>query len=408
MTEHIQSITIRPGNPDFQDLPWQLPLSEWSGCCVRLEEVHRGLSRHPVVFANYNGALYALKELPPGTAQHEYEVLSYLEEQHLPAVSPVGFINTRPERGEASILITRYLDQSLPVRSLFMRSGLMRYHQHLLNAMADLNVQLHLAGIFWGDCSLSNTLFRRDAGTLQAYLVDAETAEIHSALLPPTLRLHDLEIMEENINGDVHDLESTGNLGFLNKAPFLARETGTYIRQFYQNLWREITQEQIINPEEHYRIQERIRALNNLGFSIGQIQMEATDKGQKLRFRVIVTDRNFHRNQLMNLTGLEAEDMQARQMINEIQEVKGSLSQANNRSTPLSVAAYYWLENMYQPVLQILTPLLKQKDHPDEYIGPTELYCQVLEHKWYLSERKHHDVGHQAAARDYLTHFAVS
>jgi len=33
---------------------------------------------------------------------------------------------------------------------------------------------------------------------------------------------------------------------------------------------------------------------------------------------------------------------------------------------------------------------------------PAELYCQVLEHKWYLSEAAHHDVGHQAAVEDYL------
>ena len=73
-----------------------------------------------------------------------------------------------------------------------------------------LLVQLHLAGIYWGDCSLSNTLFRRDAGALQAYLVDAETAEIHPARLSPVLRHHDLEIMVENIDGDLVDLEALG------------------------------------------------------------------------------------------------------------------------------------------------------------------------------------------------------
>lgn len=54
-----------------------------------------------------------------------------------------------------------------------MSSSLERYRDHLLDAISGLLVQLHLAGTFWGDCSLSNTLFRRDAGALQAYLVDA-------------------------------------------------------------------------------------------------------------------------------------------------------------------------------------------------------------------------------------------
>ena len=48
--------------------------------------------------------------------------------------------------------------------------------------MASLLVDLHLAGVYWGDCSLANTLFRRSGDKIQAYLVDAETSEIHPRL----------------------------------------------------------------------------------------------------------------------------------------------------------------------------------------------------------------------------------
>ena len=37
----------------------------------------------------------------------------------------------------------------------------------LLDALVELLVRLHLAGFFWGDCSLSNTLFRLDAGAFR-------------------------------------------------------------------------------------------------------------------------------------------------------------------------------------------------------------------------------------------------
>jgi DNA-binding transcriptional MerR regulator len=155
----------------------------------------------------------------------------------------------------------------------------------------------------------------------------------------------------------------------------------------------------IIRPDEHYRIQERIRALNALGFSLGEVALEETDGGNQLRLHVVVTDRNFHRDQLVGLTGVEAEEMQARKMMNEIQELKATLSQMNNRSTPLSVAAYHWLEEIYQPIVQLLSPLINPQ------VDPAELYCQVLEHKWYLSEQARHDVGHEAAAQDFLQHF---
>lgn len=392
------NISIRAGYPDFLDLPWGLPLLEWEGNCPRLEEAPRGLSRHPVVFVNYDGVLYALKELPFGLAEREYELLNRIEELRLPSVSPVGHVLAQNPRGQVSVLITRFLDRSLPYRSLFMSSSLRRYRDHLLDAIAGLLVQLHLAGVYWGDCSLSNTLFRRDAGALQAYLVDAETAEYHADRFPPANRYQDLLIMEENVSGELADLSSSGQLfGGLRGVP--VPDTGAYIRQRYHVLWEEITHEDIINPGENYRIQERIRALNTLGFSVGEVALMGTESGNQLRLQVVVTDRNFHRDQLQGLTGLDAEEKQAQTMMNEIQQLKATLSQTNNRSTPLSVAAYHWLENIYQPTLASLQSVM------DEHTDHAELYCQVLEHKWYLSEKAQRDVGHHAAAQDYLKHF---
>ena len=394
------AIAVPPGSPNFTDLPWDLPLSEWPGHCSRLEEVPRGLSRHSVLFVNYSGALFALKELPSGMARIEHELLREIEALGVPAVSPLGYAQTQPRQGRASVLITRYLESSLPYRTLFMRQGLELYRQHLLDAMAGLLVQLHLAGVFWGDCSLSNTLFRRDAGTLQAYLVDAETAEIHHEYLPPTLRFHDLEIMDENLAGDLLDMRASGLLQFVDSGVPIA-DTGAYIRLRYQHLWEEITREEVINPGERYRIQERIRSLNDLGFSVGEVELTPAQNGDQLHLRVVVTGRNFHRNLLSNLTGLEVEEKQALKMMNEIQELRATLSQEGNRVVPLSVAAYHWQERVYNPVAERLRMLT------DNNTTLAELYCQVLEHKWYLSESAKSDVGHQAATDDYLNRFAV-
>jgi hypothetical protein len=262
-----------------------------------------------------------------------------------------------------------------------------------LDAIANLLVQLHIAGVYWGDCSLSNTLYRRDANTLQAYLVDAETAEFVNPL-PPAMRYHDLEIMEEIVNGELLDLYAA-DVGILS-----LYNTVGLIKLKYQRLWGEINQEGMIGVNENYRIQERIRALNGLGYSVGNISFSKSGRGDQIHFRIIVTDRNFHRNQLYNLTGLQAEEMQARQMMNEILELRANLSRKNNRSTPTSVAAYHWLEDYYNPTISQLTPMLHSA------MDAPELYCQILEHKWFLSEQAHHDVGHQIAVSDYLRRFA--
>jgi len=392
-------ITLRPGAPDFADLPWDFSLVEWLGRCSRIEEAPRGLSRHPVVFVNYDGVLFALKELYPGEAEQEYAILSLAHEDHLPVVMPVGHANTVTPEGKHSVLITRYLDSSLPYRMLFMGPGLSPYRMHLLDAIAGLLVQLHLQGFFWGDCSLSNTLFRRDAGALRAYLVDAETAEKHEGYFSPALRFHDLQIMAENLGVELAELQSAGLLVDMSVP---ASDAGLYIQQRYQQLWLEITREEKIRSDENYLIQDRIRALNDLGFSVGNVELAALENGSQLRLRVFVTDRNFHRDQLFNLTGLDAEELQATKMMNEIQEIRATQSQSSNRSIPISVAAYYWLEHVYGPVVERLQPLV------DRNMTSAELYCQLLEHKWYLSERAQRDVGHQTATQDYLDRFAVS
>jgi hypothetical protein len=395
MMDETAQVSFYPPELNLGDLPWSFSLTEWAEHCNCLEDAPRGVSRHPVVFINREGGLYALKELPGATARQEYEMLLRAEELRLPAVSPVGYVMVEKPLGKASILITRFLEGALPYRLLLSRQGFAPYRRHLLDAIASLMVQIHLTGFFWGDCSLSNTLFRRDAGALRAYLVDAETGEYHAGVTPPTLRFHDLQIMEENINAELIELFHSG-VPITAATGVPVSDTGAYIRLRYQELWEEVTREDVLGPDEYYRIQERIRALNRLGFSVGDVELAPSGVGRQLFMRVMVTDRNFHRDALYSLTGLDAEEQQAQKMMNEIQEVRATLASIHNRNTPLVVAAQHWLENIYRPVVSRLRALVSHE------LTEAELYCQVLEHKWYLSERAQRDVGHQAAVEDYL------
>ena len=199
----------RPGHPDFLDLPWQLPLADWED--DHLVEVPRGLHRNVVRFVSYGDALYALKELPVRLARREYRLLRDLAAALVPVVEAVGVVTDRAEKRDElqAVLITRHLDFSLPYRILFTGRGVPDLRNSLLDALAELLVRIHLAGFFWGDCSLSNTLFRRDAGTLSAYLVDAETGELHPRLTDGQ-REHDITVATENIGGELMDLEEIG------------------------------------------------------------------------------------------------------------------------------------------------------------------------------------------------------
>jgi hypothetical protein len=388
----LMAIHVRPGNPDFLDLPWDTELARWPQACGRSVELQRGLSRHEVQFVSYGTAMYALKELPSGLAEREYGLLVEMQGKGLPVVDPVGHALARRTGGEAvSVLVTRFLDGSHPYRVLFLNAGLERYRERLLDAMAGLLVRLHLAGAYWGDCSLSNTLFRRDAGQLGAYLVDAETSEVHETLSDGQRRM-DLMILEENVCGDLFDIAVVAEL----PEALRPEDIGETITRRYEGLWAEVNRELIVGVGERWRIQERIRALNALGFSVAEIELIATGDRDRLRMRTLVTDRDYHRHHLHDLTGQVALERQAELILNEIHELKARLSRELNRSVPLAVAAFRWQSEMWEPTVTRLAPLLR--GHGDA----AELYCQVLEHKWFLSEQAQQDVGLERALEDYL------
>ncbi len=391
----IETIHLREGHARLLDLPWDQPLTRWAAISERIVDLPRGISRHEVRFVAFGANVYAIKDLATPIAQREYERLMQLEERRLPAVTPVGHAVVRHSGGETrGMLVTRFLDGALPYRALFQSPGLARYRERLLDAIAGLLVRLHLAGVYWGDCSLSNTLFRRDAGALGAYLVDAETSDVHETLSNGQ-RVQDLLILEENVTGDIADLAAAAEL----PDGWLDDDAPERIRRRYDELWAEVSREEIIAPGEMWRIPERVRALNALGFSVGEIELHAVSDGSLLRLRTLVTDRDYHRHRLHDLTGLVAEEHQAELLMNEVHELKARLSHELDRSVPLSVASYRWFNEHWLPAQTAMT------DAAPGDVEPAEAYCQVLEHKWFLSERARQDVGLEAAMRDYRMRF---
>ena len=121
-------------------------------------------------FVRLGGSVYAVKEVGEQIALREYGLLRQLERRDLPAVEAVGVLSGRvDDDGEPldPALITRHLQFSLPYRALFSSTLRPDTAGRLLDALAALLVRMHTAGFYWGDCSLSNTLFRRDAGRLR-------------------------------------------------------------------------------------------------------------------------------------------------------------------------------------------------------------------------------------------------
>jgi Domain of unknown function (DUF4032)/Lipopolysaccharide kinase (Kdo/WaaP) family len=382
-------LVAKTGHPDFLDLPWGLPLEEWES--ERFVEVVRGIGRHVVRFVDYNGALYALKELPERLAWREYRLLGELADQSIPVVQVVGVVAHRATEDEQAVLITRYLDFSLPYRTLFTGRGVPDLRNRLLDSLADMLVRLHLAGFFWGDCSLSNALFRRDAGALTAYLVDAETGELHPELSDGQRR-HDLELARENVAGELMDLEAT--VGF---PPDLDPvDTASEICSRYEALWSELTHEEVFGPNERYRVDQRLQRLNELGFDVDEVELRGDDRELRLRVTPQVVEPGHHQRRLLMLTGLHVQENQARRLLNDLYAFKAYLERKEGRQLPESVVAYRWLSEVFEAAIAAVPPDLRPK------LEPAELFHEILEHRWYLSEEAGRDVGLDAAVRSYV------
>ncbi len=372
-------------------LPWEQPLEEWDPDLL-LTVPQRGISRHVVRFVAAQGQVFALKEISEHLARHEYALLGDFEEEGLPSVSVLGICVDRPHAQDA-ILVTRYLEYSMSYRYLFSRPSARQSVDQLMGTLAVLLVRLHLAGVFWGDCSLSNTLFRLDAGALAAYLVDAETAERH-----PTLsrgqRHYDLDLARERVGAELLDLQ----FGELLPEGVDPIEVAESLMPRYASLWDEVTHEEVFRAEEQrYRVAERLQRLNDLGFDVGEVELVTSDEGARLRVETRVSSPGQHRRELMRLTGLEVGENQARRLLNDLRAFRAYQEQKTGAPVSEAAAGAQWLTEVYQPVIDAIPPDLAGR------LAPAEVFHEVLEHRWFLSEQAGRDVGTTGAARSYFT-----
>ena len=372
-------------------LPWDRPLEEWTD--ERLTEIpQRGISRHVVRFVAEDGEVFALKEIHEPLARREYRLLRRLKDAGIPTVEVLGVVVERAADLDA-ILVTRFLDYSSSFRALFANPRGAHMTDRLMDAQVELLARLHLAGFMWGDCSLSNTLFRFDAGALAAYLVDSETGELHP-VLSDGQREYDLDLAHERVAAELLDLQA-GELLAEDIDPI---DVADELVRRYHHLWHELTDEEVMQRhEQRYRIAERIRRLQDLGFDVDEVELiDDPSGGSRLKLHTRVAEPGRHRRELLALTGLDVWENQARRFLADIAGFRGWMEQVEGRRVPPAVAASRWLTEVYQPVVEAIPPHLR--DRLDE----AEIFHEVLEHRWFLSEAAERDVGTSAAAADYF------
>ena len=375
-------------------LPWDRALEEWPEDPALAEK--RGISRHVVRLIRVNdepdAEIYAVKETVSEFANREYAALRELRRLQAPSVDPIAVVEGRKDvNGEElpCVLATRFLPYSLPYRVLL--SGAVTPHDilNMANALALLLVRLHLLGFWWGDCSLSNTLFRRDAEGFAAYLVDAETGEFQKTLSDGQ-REHDLDIAHFNVAAELEDLALSGVL-YPGMDPVRASDT---VMKRYRRLWAALRDPQSLDPTDRRAVERAMRQLHDLGFAVEEVSIAIDGNNKVLKFQPKLVAAGYHTNRLRELMGLETEELQAKRILASFDRYR---ARESNPSKTVNETAFKWLTEVFNPIVNSV---------PAEHVGrvePAQIFHEVLEHRWYLSEAAGHDVGLDLACKSYIS-----
>lgn len=378
-------------------LSWNIPLEEWPEDPLLAEK--RGISRHIVRLVRSSNdpdsEVYAVKETVAEFANREYKILRELTQLGAPNVQSIAVVEGRTDKNGEELpcaLVTRFLPYSLPYRVVLSDKSVTADDVTLMaNALAFLLVRLHLLGFWWGDCSLSNTLFRRDAEGFAAYLVDAETGEFQKTLSDGQ-REHDLEIAHFNVAAELEDLQLSGVL-YPGMDPVRA---STALIKRYHRLWGTLRDRQVLDPKDRHAVERAMRQLHDLGFAVEEVSVvvQESDGAEKLIFQPKLVAAGYHKNRLRELMGLETEELQAKRLLASFDRYRG---REQSPKPPIADSAKRWLDEVFRPTVNLIPAELEGR------IEHAQFFHEVLEHRWYLSEKAGHDVGLEFAAKSYVS-----
>ena len=375
-------------------LPWHLSLEEWPEDPALAEK--RGISRHVVRLVRAtkdpDSQVYAVKETVSEFANREYKILRELNHLNAPCVEQIAVVEGRTDKnGEElpCVIVTRFLPYSLPYRVLLSGSVTAHDITTMASALALLMVRLHLLGFWWGDCSLSNTLFRRDAEGFAAYLVDAETGEFQKTLSDGQ-REHDLDIAMFNVAAELEDLSLSGVL-YPGMDPVRAAEA--VIRR-YRRIWAALKERQLLDPKDRHAVERAMRVLHDLGFAVEEVSITIDGDTQMLSFQPKLVAAGYHTARLRELMGIDTEELQAKRLLASFDRYR-----AREEKTGASVTemAKKWFLEVFEPTINRVPESMRGR------VEHAQMFHEILENRWYLSEAQGVDVGLDYATDNYVS-----
>jgi Domain of unknown function (DUF4032) len=414
----------------LSSLPWGVPLDEWPEHGVQPLILRRGESRHPVLFLESGGRRYAIKETSPASAQQEIAAFKELRRRGCCTLEPVGYVvvhgepvvagefagHVLYESGDIGYCITRLAEHVLP-QSVLYRYPFTEVNKRLLwSAVAELLLNLHEAGVYWGDPSLANVLIDLSDHRLTAVMADAETAEIVGGALSEGLRKADLEAFTESLEWQAEDIRLSRGLS--TETPLVTQSDVAYLRRCYDGLSAERKRTLTVGEQDHVQVLDLLRRmsrLNLLGYGVLQFVRRGTNlvhselesglagTGAVVHLWQTATLRpGWYVRRLHEYLGVRVPHVYARRLYQHLLVHKWLLSERAGQDVGMSAAASNWYRRYHQPLLTWIAAYLPVTDTGTTY----GTYLSILDHTWAMSRREGREVPIEEGAMDYALGFA--
>ena len=411
-------------------LPWGTPLEQWQEQGVTLLSIRRGESRHQVIFVEAGGRRYAIKETSPEAARHEITILQELKNRHARALEPVGYIVTYGApiavgemggaplymSGDSGYCITRLAERVLPQSILYRYPFTPANKRLLLNAVAELLLDLHEAGVYWGDPSLANVLIDLSGQRLTAVMADGETAELVAGTLGEGLRRQDLALFAESLEWQAEDIRLAR--GLPEDEQVMTESDGEYFLARYVGLRSERAGGGQGGETIFARLldlEHQVQRLNALGYGVLTMgtsalrglsttrvpkevaRISAESEGNSSSIRVATLRPNWYVHRLRELLGVRVPRQYAPRIYQHLTIHKWLLSEQAGHDVGIEAAARDWYTRYHQPALAFIEAYEPGADLYSRYAR----YLAILDHTWAMSRREGRTVPIEEGAMDF-------
>ena len=128
---------------------------------------------------------------------------------------------------------------------------------------------------------------------------------------------------------------------------------------------------------------------------MGELDITTDVDGTTVRIQPKVVDAGHHSRRLMKLTGLDVQENQARRLLNDLDAYRASTDR-QNEDEPF--VAHDWLPGVFEPAVRAVPRHLRLK------LEPAQVFHELLDHRWFLSEQQGRDVPMDEASASYVKH----